>query len=237
MDEIVFKKFLNSLFLKNNVLISEDEQEKLYLYMKNLNVWNQRINLTAIKEEKDIVVKHFLDSVIIKDRIVGDRVLDIGSGAGFPGIPLKIVNNNLDVVLLDAVNKKVNFMNDTIEKLELKDIVAFHGRAEEFAHEKKWRESFDTVVSRAVANMSTLIEYMLPFVKVGGKCLCMKGPDCENEINVAKNAIRILGGKIEEVVEYSVDGNDRCLVVISKIKTTEQIYPRKQGKPLKNPLN
>ena len=237
MDEIDFKNLLNSLFLKNNVLISKDEQEKLYLYMKNLSDWNQRINLTAIKEEKEIVVKHFLDSVIIKDKIVGNKVLDIGSGAGFPGIPLKIFNENLDVVLLDAVQKKVNFMNDTIGKLELKNVVAFHGRAEDFAHEKKWRESFDTVVSRAVANMSTLVEYMLPFVKVGGKCLCMKGPDCEIEINAAKKAIRILGGKIEEVVDYSVDENDRCLVIISKIKNTEQIYPRKQGKPLKNPLN
>ena len=131
MDEIDFKNLLNSLFLKNNVLISKDEQEKLYLYMKNLSDWNQRINLTAIKDEKEIVVKHFLDSVIIKDKIVGNKVLDIGSGAGFPGIPLKIFNENLDVVLLDAVHKKVNFMNDTIGKLELKNVVAFHGRAED----------------------------------------------------------------------------------------------------------
>lgn len=236
MNEKEVKDFVNKIFLKNEIFLTEEEIDKLYLYMKNLNEWNEKINLTAIKEEQDIVVKHFLDSIIIQDKIKGTKILDIGSGAGFPGIPLKIFNNSLDVTLIDAVNKKVIFMKDTIERLKLKKIIALHGRVEDYGHEKKYRESFDTVVSRAVANMSTLVEYMLPFVKVGGICLCMKGPDSEEEINVAKNAIKKLGGQIEEVINYKVEDNERCLVIISKIKNTEQTYPRKQGKPLKNPI-
>lgn len=202
----------------------------------NLIEWNQKINLTAIKEEKDIIIKHFIDSIIINDKITGERMMDIGSGAGFPGIPLKIMNDNLKVTLLDSVNKKVNFMNDSINKIGLEKIKAIHARAEEIAHEKVYREQYDVVVSRAVANMSTLVEYMIPFVKVGGKCLCLKGPNSDEEIELAKNAIKKLGGKIEDVISYKIEDNERCLVIISKIKSTEQIYPRKNGKALKEPL-
>ena len=228
---------INEIFTKNGIILEDKQIEKLYLYMENLIEWNKNINLTAIKSENDIIIKHFLDSVIIKDKICGKKILDIGSGAGFPGIPLKIMNDDLEIMLIDAVNKKVNFMNNTIDKLELEKIVAIHGRAEDFGHEIEYREKFDTVISRAVANMTTLVEYMIPFVKVGGKCLCMKGPDCEEEINSAKNAIRKLGGKIEEIINYDVEENERCLVVISKLKNTEKLYPRRQGKPLKSPLN
>ncbi len=236
MEREEFHKFLLLKLEENNIKINNDDVNKFYLYMNNLLEWNQKINLTAIKSEKDIIVKHFIDSIIIDKYVNGNEVLDIGSGAGFPGIPLKIVNDNLNITLIDSVNKKVNFMNDSINKLKLKNIRAIHVRAEEMAHEKMFREKFDIVVSRAVANMSTLVEYMLPFVKVGGKCLCLKGPNCEEEINLSKNAIKKLGGKIEEVIEYKLEDNDRCLVIIDKIKNTEQIYPRKQGKPLKEPL-
>ena len=174
---------------------------------------------------------------MIEDKINGNKILDIGSGAGFPGIPLKIANSELNVTLIDAVNKKVTFMNDTVDKLKLENIIALHGRAEDFAQDKNLRENFDTVISRAVANMSTLVEYMLPFVRIGGRCLCMKGPNSEEEIDASKNAIKKLGGRIEEIINYKVEENERCLVVILKEKTTEQIYPRKQGKALKNPLN
>lgn len=237
MEREEFHKFLLLKLEENNIKINNDDVNKFYLYMNNLLEWNQKINLTAIKSEKDIIVKHFIDSIIIDKYVNGNEVLDIGSGAGFPGIPLKIVNDNLNITLIDSVNKKVNFMNDSINKLKLKNIRAIHVRAEEMAHEKMFREKFDIVVSRAVANMSTLVEYMLPFVKVGGKCLCLKGPNCEEEINISKNAIRKLGGKIEEVIEYKLEGNERCLVIIDKIKNTEQIYPRKQGKPSKEPLS
>jgi len=234
MEDI--KDFIKNEASKNNINLSEKEIELFYLYMNNLIEWNQKINLTAIKEEKEIVIKHFMDSIVIKDEIVGSRVLDLGSGAGFPGIPLKIVNDKLEVTLLDAVNKKVNFMNDTIEKIKLKNIVAIHARAEELAHDEKYREKYDIVVSRAVSNMTTLVEYMLPFLKKGGKCICLKGPDVDNELEDAKNAIRILGGKIEKKMQYDLNGNGRSLIVILKEKHTEQIYPRKQGKPIKEPL-
>lgn len=236
MDREEFEKFFIQKAKENNIDISKEMSSKFYLYMENLIEWNSKINLTAIRDEKDIIIKHFIDSIVISKYISGDRLLDIGSGAGFPGIPLKIVNKDLRVDLIDSVNKKVNFMNDSIEKLNLENIKAIHIRAEEIAHEKDFRESYDIVTSRAVANMSTLVEYMLPFVKIGGKCVCLKGPNCEIEINASKNAIKKLGGQIGEVIEYKIEDNDRCLVIIDKIKNTEQTYPRKQGKPLKEPL-
>lgn len=236
MNENEIKSFLVQKALENGINISEQEANKFYIYMMNLIEWNQKINLTAIKEEKDIIIKHFIDSIIINEKMTGNKVMDIGSGAGFPGIPLKIMNDNFEVTLLDSVNKKVNFMNDSIRKIGLENIEAIHARAEDMAHEKVYREQYDVVVSRAVANMSTLVEYMIPFVKVGGKCLCLKGPNSEEEIELAKNAIKKLGGKIEDVISYKIENNERCLVVISKIKNTEQTYPRKNGKALKEPL-
>lgn len=236
MEKIEFSELFRQESIKNGIELSEDVVNKFYLYMSNLIEWNSKINLTAIKDEKDIIIKHFIDSIVIEKYLNSGKLMDVGSGAGFPGIPLKIINDNLDVTLIDAVNKKVKFMNDSIDKLKLKNIKAMHVRAEEIAHEKIFRETYDVVVSRAVANMSTLVEYMLPFVKVGGRCLCLKGPNCEEEINASKNAIKKLGGQIDKVIEYKLEDNERCLVIIDKIKSTEQIYPRKQGKPLKEPL-
>lgn len=236
MDRKEFIDFFIQNAYENGVLVSEKVADEFYLYMKNLLEWNEKINLTAIKDEREIVIKHFVDSVVINKFIDGTRMLDLGSGAGFPGIPLKLINRNLAVTLIDSVNKKVNFMKDSIEKLQLNNIVALHIRAEDLAHDKNYREQFDIVVSRAVANMTTLVEYMLPFVKVGGKCLCLKGPNCEDEINLAKNAVKKLGGQIKEVIQYNVGENERCLIIIDKIKCTEQTYPRKLGKPLKEPL-
>lgn len=233
-EEVI--SFFNEKLNENNITISDEQMNDFILYMDNLIEWNKKINLTAIKEEKDIIVKHFIDSILIEKEVIGDKLIDIGSGAGFPGIPLKIFRNDLNVTLIDSVNKKVLFMNDSIEKLKLDNIVAIHCRAEEYAHNNKYRESFDVATSRAVANMSTLVEYMLPFVKLGGKCICMKGPNSEEEINDSKKAISMLGGEIERVEKYKIDDNDRCLVIIKKIKKTEQIYPRNQGKPLKFPL-
>lgn len=234
MEEI--KKFIEEKSKEIGINLSETEIDCFYCYMQNLLEWNEKINLTAITDEKDIVIKHFIDSIIINKEVVGKTMIDIGSGAGFPGIPLKIINDKMNVVLLDAVNKKVTFINDTINKLNLKDVIAIHGRAEDYAHNDEYREKFDIAISRAVSNMTTLVEYMLPFVKVGGKCLCLKGPSVQEELDVAENAIRILGGRIESVNKYDLEDNERTLVVISKEKSTEQIYPRKQGKPLKEPI-
>ncbi|MBP3464499.1 MAG: 16S rRNA (guanine(527)-N(7))-methyltransferase RsmG [Clostridia bacterium] len=230
------KKFIEEKSKEIGIDLSKTEINLFYSYMQNLLEWNKKVNLTAITDEKDIIIKHFIDSIIINKEIEGNTMLDIGSGAGFPGIPLKIINNKMNVVLLDAINKKVTFMNDTINKLDLKNIIAIHGRAEDYAHDDNYREKFDIVISRAVSNMTTLVEYMLPFVSVGGKCLCLKGPSVQEELDSARNAIKILGGKIDKVCEYTVENNERTLIIISKEKNTEQIYPRKQGKPLKEPL-
>ena len=221
----------------NNLELTQNQAEKFYQYMNNLIEWNNKINLTAIKDEKEIILKHFTDSIKICDYIEGKRLLDIGSGAGFPGIPVKIMNDELEVTLIDSVNKKVNFMKDSIEKLNLEKIESIHTRAEEIAYESEYREKFDTVVSRAVANLTTLVEYMLPFVKINGICICMKGPNCEEELNNAKYAIKLLGGEIEKVIEYKIDDdNNRSIIVIRKKNHTEQTYPRKMGKPIKEPL-
>lgn len=236
MDEREIKKFLNEKCLENNIILSKDHVDYFYLYMKNLMEWNKKINLTAIKDEKEIIIKHFIDSIAIKDEVKGRKLLDIGTGAGFPGLPLKILDDNLDITLIDSVNKKVRFVNDTIGLLGLQNALALHIRAEDLAYDSIYREQYDTVVSRAVANLSTLVEYMLPFLKIDGKAICLKGPNCEEEINLAKLAINKLGGRIEKCIEYNIDKNRRCLIIISKVKNTEQIYPRKQGKPLKEPI-
>ena len=236
MDYLKFKEIIENDLKYINLEITDESKENLYKYMNNLIEWNQKINLTAIKNEEEIILKHFVDSIYIKNMVKG-RVLDIGSGAGFPGIPLRLVNNNINLVSIDSVNKKINFQKDTAEKLSLNNIEIIHTRAENLAQNKHYREQFDFVVSRAVANLSTLSEYMLPFTKIGGKCICMKGPNCLEEIDNAKNAIKLLGGRIEKIEEYKIaDGIDRVLVVISKEKSTNKIYPRGQGKPSKDPL-
>ena len=236
MDYLKFKEIIENDLKYINLEITDESKENLYKYMNNLIEWNQKINLTAIKNEEEIILKHFVDSIYIKNMVKG-RVLDIGSGAGFPGIPLKLVNNNINLVSIDSVNKKINFQKDTAEKLSLNNIEIIHTRAEDLAQNKDYREQFDFVVSRAVANLSTLSEYMLPFTKIGGKCICMKGPNCIEEIDNAENAIKLLGGRIEKIEEYKIaDGIDRVLVIISKEKSTNKIYPRGQGKPSKDPL-
>ena len=236
MDYLKFKEIIENDLKYINLEITDESKENLYKYMNNLIEWNQKINLTAIKNKEEIILKHFVDSIYIKNMVKG-RVLDIGSGAGFPGIPLKLVNSNINLVSIDSVNKKINFQKDTVEKLSLNNIEIIHTRAEDLAQNKDYREQFDFVVSRAVANLSTLSEYMLPFTKIGGECICMKGPNCIEEIDNAKNAIKLLGGRIEKIEEYKIaDGIDRVLVIISKEKSTNKIYPRGQGKPSKDPL-
>lgn len=219
--------------------LSDDQKEKFEIYMKELIEWNKNINLTAITEENEIVLKHFIDSMTISDYIKDNsKIIDIGTGAGFPGIPLKIKNNSLNVTLVDSLNKRINFLNNIINKLNLDNICAIHSRAEELGHNKEQREQYDYAVSRAVANLSTLLEYLLPFVKVGGFCICMKGPNIEQEINNSEKALKELGGKIEKIENFTLPGTDitRNIILIKKINTTKNKYPRKAGTPAKEPL-
>ena len=191
-----FEKIFIEEAQKINIELDKNQIEKFYKYMDLLIEWNEKINLTAITNRKDIIVKHFIDSLTIQ-RYLSDAVniIDVGTGAGFPGIPIKIVNPNLKVVLVDSLNKRINFLQDVIKKLNLDNIEVIHARAEDLGQNKKYREAFDIVTSRAVANMSVLSEYLLPLVKVGGKCICMKGSEIEEELENSKYAIKILGGK------------------------------------------
>lgn len=229
------KKETNKLEIK----LSEEQQEKFYQYFKLLIEWNEKINLTAITLPEEVITKHFIDSLTILRYIKkDDSIVDIGTGAGFPGIPLKIVNDDLKITLVDSLNKRINFLNDVITELKLERIEAIHGRAEEFGKNRIYREKFDISVSRAVARLNVLVEYLLPTVKIGGKCICMKGPDCSGEINEAKKAIELLGGEIESVEEFALLETDikRTVIVINKIKNTPNKFPRKAGTPAKYPV-
>ena len=222
-----------------NIEINEEQIKSFEKYMNLLLEWNEKINLTAITQPDEVKLKHFVDSLTVLKYINDDdKVIDIGTGAGFPGIPLKIMKENTKITLLDSLNKRINFLNIVIETLNIRNIQAIHGRAEEIARNKLYREKYDVAVSRAVANLSTLTEYMLPFVKVGGKCICMKGANVNEELERAQNAIKELGGEIERVDNFYLSDNDneRNIIVIKKIKETNPKYPRKAGTPSKEPL-
>lgn len=225
--------------LEEYVDLNSEKIDKFNKYMELVLDWNNKINLTAIKNEDEFVLKHFIDSLTVKDLIKDDsKVIDVGTGAGFPGIPLKIYNDSLNITLLDSLNKRVNFLDLVIKELNLNNISAIHGRAEDIAHLSDYRENFDVAISRAVAQLNVLVEYLLPFIKVGGICICMKGPNASEEIENSKRAIELLGGKIESVNKIFLPESDfeRNIVVIKKIKNTNSKYPRKAGMPSKEPL-
>ncbi len=219
--------------------LTEQMQQQFEDYMKLLLEWNEKINLTAITDENDIIQKHFVDSLTISKYIKNKTsIVDVGTGAGFPGIPIKITRQDVNVTLVDSLNKRLLFLQDVIEKLNLKQVQTVHSRAEEFGQNKKYRESFDVAVSRAVANMSTLVEYLLPLVKLNGICICMKGPEIKEEIEASKKAIQVLGGKIENIEEFCLPNSDikRNIIIIRKINSTPNKYPRKPGTPAKEPI-
>ena len=221
--------------------LENSKAEQFSKYFDLLIDWNEKINLTAITEEQDVITKHFLDSLMcLESGVISDNatVIDVGTGAGFPGIPLKIAKDGLNVTLLDSLAKRLNFLNEVIDNLNLKNIKTVHARAEDGGRDDSLREKFDIAVSRAVANLSTLSELCLPFVKVGGYFVSMKGPGAEEEILNAKNAIKILGGEIERVVPYDIPTTDfkHNLVIIKKISPIPQKYPRNAPKPAKQPL-
>ena len=239
MKKEEFKKVLYEKVKQIGIELKEEQLEKFYLYMNILLEWNEKINLTAITNEEEIILKHFVDSLTINKYIEeGKSIIDVGTGAGFPGIPIKILREDLKVTLLDSLNKRINFLNEVIEKINLKNIECIHGRAEEFGKNKNYREKYDFATSRAVANMSTLSEYLIPFVKIGGKVLAMKGDKAEEELEEAKKAIKLLGGKVENIDNFYLPDSDikRNIIIIKKIEKTERKFPRKPGTPAKEPI-
>ena len=238
MEKAEFYKQLIDYANTLNINISREKADLLYKYMELLLEWNEKINLTAITNQHEIILKHFIDSLSI-NKYVKDKeyVMDVGTGAGFPGIPLKIINDEINFTLVDSLNKRINFLEDVKEKLGIKKLELIHSRVEDLAKNKAYREKADIVVSRAVASLRVLVEYMIPFVKVNGYCICMKGSNINDEINDSKKAIDILGGKLEKVDNLILPENlERNILVIKKIKETPLKYPRKAGIPSKQPL-
>lgn len=223
------------------VVLSKEQIGQFLTYYEMLVEWNKVMNLTAITEYDEVMKKHFVDSISLckaYDVSQNASVIDVGTGAGFPGLVLKIAFPNLQVTLLDSLNKRVNFLNEVIAALGLTGVQTIHGRAEDYAKHGKCREQYDLCVSRAVANLSTLSEYCLPFVKVGGKFISYKSEKITEEMNAAQHAVQLLGGKMDGQVEFILPESDiyRNLFMISKEKATPAKYPRKAGLPSKEPL-
>ena len=240
-DLTSFEKGLEQL----SITLSGEQKQQFLTYYEYLVEKNKVMNLTAITEYEEVITKHFLDSLAVvktscfkPEKLAGKRLIDIGTGAGFPGIPLKIAFPELEILLLDSLNKRINFLNEVTEMLGLTKINTVHGRAEDYAKQKGYRESFDFCVSRAVANLSTLSEYCIPFVKQGGCFISYKSGSVDQELIQAEKAVKILGGQREEVVRFSLADTDmdRSFVVIHKAKPTPKKYPRKVGLPSKEPL-
>lgn len=226
------------------ITLTDRQMEQFYQYYELLLEWNQVMNLTAITELEEVVSKHFTDSLslvkAVKDLSSSEaKVIDVGTGAGFPGIPLKIAFPELQITLLDSLNKRVRFLNEVIVQLNLSEgISAVHGRAEDYGRDSAYREQYDLCISRAVANAATLSEYCLPFVRVGGSFIPYKSGKVDEELEQGKKAIAALGGRVEDVVRFQLVGEeaDRTLVVIRKKEKTAKRFPRKAGVPSKEPL-
>lgn len=239
MDFEAFKEEMNKNLQSIDIKLTEGQIKAFYNYMDLLIEKNKVMNLTGITEPKEIILKHFIDSLTISKYIEKNKkVIDVGTGAGFPGIPLKISKDSLQLILLDSLNKRINFLNEVIEQNKLTNIKAIHGRAEDMARNKEYREAFDIAISRAVAPLNILLEYMMPFVKTNGFCICMKGNNCEEEIEKSKNAIKILGGEIEKIEKFKLanSDNNRTIIIIKKNKQISNQFPRNAGIPTKKPL-
>lgn len=224
---------------KLNLSLTQQQLEQFLDYYEFLIETNKVMNLTAITEFEDVIAKHFLDSLSlcrVYDLNRDVRILDMGTGAGFPGIPLKIAFPEINLVLADSLNKRIRFLEDVIAKLGLKKVEAVHARAEEMGRNKVYREQFDLCVSRAVANLCSLSEYCLPFVREGGKFISYKSGEIEEEVEQARKAIFLLGGKIEDIYKFDLYEQKRSFVIIAKEKKTPKAYPRKAGTPTKSPL-
>ena len=223
------------------IVLTDTQKEQFFKFYELLVEWNKVMNLTGITEYEEVNEKHFVDSISLVKAIDINKVetvIDVGTGAGFPGIPLKIAFPHLKIVLLDSLNKRILFLNTVIEELGLTDIHTIHGRAEDFAKKTEYRENFDLCVSRAVANLATLSEYCLPYVKVGGEFIPYKSGEIDDEVAQAKKAIHLLGGKTKEIIKFQLPGSKigRSFVKIEKVQNTSKKYPRKAGLPVKEPL-
>ena len=225
---------------KMGIELSQSQLEKFDLYKKLLLEWNEKMNLTAITDDEGIAIKHFADSISVLPLIENKNasLIDVGTGAGFPGLPLKIAHDGFKVTLLDSLNKRINFLEEVKKELGIINLECIHSRAEDGGRNADLREKFDYCVSRAVARLSVLSEYCMPFVAVGGYFISLKGPDAAEELAEAQKAISVLGGKVEKVVEITISESDlkHCAVVIKKIKSTPKAYPRKAGTAAKKPI-
>lgn len=233
----IFESKLNAI----GITLDEKQKQQFDKFYELLVEWNKVMNLTGITEYEEVNEKHFVDSLSIVKAIDMSQVksvIDIGTGAGFPGIPLKIAFPHLKVVLLDSLNKRINFLNTVIAELGLENIETIHGRAEDFAKQAEYREKFDLCVSRAVANLATLSEYCIPYVEKGGMFVPYKSGEIDEEVEQAKKAVHVLGGKLEDVIKFQLPGTEirRSFVVIKKVQNTAKKYPRKAGLPSKEPI-
>lgn len=221
--------------------LSEEQYDKFIGYMKLLQEWNEKVNLTAITEDEQIIKKHFIDCIKVfkSDAIKGARnIIDVGTGAGFPGLPIAIMNPNIKVTLLDSLNKRINFLNLVVSNLELKNVITIHSRAEDGARNSDLREKFDVATSRAVANMAVLSEFCMPYVKVNGYFVALKGPSIDEELKEGRKSISTLGGELKNIIEVNIEESDlkHNIVEIKKINRCSNIYPRKAGTINKKPI-
>lgn len=231
-------KFINDLNTIG-IALSNLQIQHFITYYEMLVEKNKVMNLTAITDFDEVIEKHFEDSLSLIQAVdlrKSQTVIDLGTGAGFPGIPLKIAFPELQITLADSLNKRILFLDDVIQKLKLERIETVHGRAEDLAKNAKYREQFDLCVSRAVANLSTLSEYCLPFVKIGGKFVSYKAGECDEEVIASKSSVFLLGGKISDVKKFELGESKRAFVIIDKVSGTPKKYPRKAGTPSKDPL-
>ena len=239
MEKKIFKEIMTENLKELNIELTEKQLEQFYEYMNILIEWNKVMNLTNITEPIEVIQKHFVDSLTVLKHIKEtDTIIDVGTGAGFPGIPIKIAFPKTKIVLLDSLNKRIKFLNEVIAKLKINDVEAMHGRAEELAHNKIYREKYDIAIARAVAPLNVLSEYLLPFIKVNGIAICMKGSKGKEEAKNGEKAIEILGGKIKEIKEFELPNTDICrtILILEKNKNTDKKYPRRSGIPSKEPL-
>ena len=233
------EQFCKKVEEKTNIVLSDIQKEQYKKYFELVVEWNQKINLTAITEEEEFYAKHFYDSISLsfyRDYSKVSNICDVGSGAGFPSIPLKILYPHLEVTIVDSLNKRIKFLNLLQEELGLTSCNFIHARAEEVGQDKNFRESFEIVTARAVARLNVLVELCLPLVKKGGYFLSLKAQKAEEETDEAITAIKLLGGKLEQDIEFDVEGEERHILEIRKAKETPNKYPRKAGIPNKKPL-
>lgn len=230
---------LKTAFDRMDIPLNQNMESQFVSYMNGVLIWNEKINLTAITDRTEFVQKHFIDSVLcapFDEYQKAEKILDMGTGAGFPGVPLAIISPEKEFILADSLNKRLRVIDALTAEAGISNVTTIHGRAEELAKNKTYRQSFDLCVSRAVANLTVLAEYCLPFVRTGGYLLAYKGPDAEKEAKEAAKAVRILGGRLDRIQSVDLNGYAHNIIVIEKIKETPAKYPRKAGTPAKEPI-